>query len=462
MPSAPALLLSALLVWATIPYGSVTPAGELILRWAAFALLALAVLRRSGNQALRRAAGPAMAITGLGLLGLLQSLSWPSGLVELLSPEHLHLARRAGLGATADLPSRLPLSLAPAQSRSVALTLASLAALLVVGASIGRRRRGRRWLAAALAAAALVQLAVGASRLLAGSAEPPASALVVPTNRLLGTYANPNHLALFFEIALAVCGAGLWWAWRRARRSSGLRGMRVLLAGLLTGAVLLALILTRSRAGILAAAAGIAVQAAVVALLGRSRWRRLAVAAMVTVGTLTAVGAVLRPHLGRLLETPWMEVVWSDRTLVSRQTLEIWALFPLLGSGMGTFEEAYPLVQSHDLTRVGWTHAHNDWAEALATGGLAAVGLIVFGLVALLRRLRTNLLEARRSEDQAAVLAAFGALTAVGIHELLDFGLTIPANAAALAAVCGAAAGVQVRPRPADGRSRGSRHGPPT
>ncbi len=60
------------------------------------------------------------------------------------------------------------------------------------------------------------------------------------------------------------------------------------------------------------------------------------------------------------------------------------------------------------------------------------------------------------------MLAAFGALTAVGIHELLDFGLTIPANAAALAAVCGAAAGVQVRPRPADGRSRGSRHGPPT
>jgi hypothetical protein len=54
----------------------------------------------------------------------------------------------------------------------------------------------------------------------------------------------------------------------------------------------------------------------------------------------------------------------------------------------------------------------------------------------------------KRSEDRAAGIAAAGALVAVGLHSFADFGLTMPANAFALAVVVGAALGAETNERP--------------
>jgi hypothetical protein len=71
--------------------------------------------------------------------------------------------------------------------------------------------------------------------------------------------------------------------------------------------------------------------------------------------------------------------------------------------------------------------------------------LLALGLVSAGRRLLRRLRAAERSEDRAAALAALGALVGVGLHELVDFGLTMPANSFTLAIVVGAALGVRVR-----------------
>ena len=55
-------------------------------------------------------------------------------------------------------------------------------------------------------------------------------------------------------------------------------------------------------------------------------------------------------------------------------------------------------------------------------------------------------MEGERSEERAAALAAIGACVGVGIQELLDFGMTIPANSVTLAVVCGAALAVPRQP----------------
>jgi hypothetical protein len=47
--------------------------------------------------------------------------------------------------------------------------------------------------------------------------------------------------------------------------------------------------------------------------------------------------------------------------------------------------------------------------------------------------------DAERSLDQAVLLAAMGAVIATMVHSLLDFGLTMPANAALLCILCGLA-----------------------
>ncbi len=440
-----AVLLVAVLVWAPLPYGSVTPGGELLVRLAACLLLGVVLWGAASWRELRPVVWPAGAVAALAVLGWLQAAPWPAGLVALLSPERLRIERLAEQTAGVAPAGWVPLSLAPEVSRSTALSIASVAAVLLAAAAVGSRRRGRRWIAAALFAGAVLQPAAGARRLLAGVPEAtPGSALAEPTNRLIGSFVHPNQLALLLEIALAVAVAVVWWAWSGARR----RGPDGIGPGHLVGAVLLlaalavSLVLTRSRAGILGAAAAAVVQSGALLVALGFRWRRLAILA----GGAAAVGAValtvLRRPLGRLLETPLGELVWAQRAEVWSETVELWTRFPLVGSGLGTFADGLPLVESAALTGGTWLHAHNQWVELLATGGVLGAAVVAVGLVALVRRLAAVLGSAIATEERAAALAALGALTAAGVHELFDFSLTAPANAIALAAVCGAAAGV--------------------
>ncbi|MEO1370126.1 MAG: hypothetical protein AAFX50_23330, partial [Acidobacteriota bacterium] len=57
------------------------------------------------------------------------------------------------------------------------------------------------------------------------------------------------------------------------------------------------------------------------------------------------------------------------------------------------------------------------------------------------RRLWKVYRRGRRSEDRAGGLAVLGAATAALLHSFVDFGLTIPANAFALATMVGLACG---------------------
>ena len=120
-------------------------------------------------------------------------------------------------------------------------------------------------------------------------------------------------------------------------------------------------------------------------------------------------------------------------------TLELWQRFPVAGSGMASFREAFPLLQPAAIPG-GWWHAHNDWLEGLATLGIPGAVLFLGGLGLLVLRLFQVLAGDNRAEDRAAALAAYGALAAVAVHSALDFGLTLPANALTLAILVGAAA----------------------
>jgi O-antigen ligase len=128
--------------------------------------------------------------------------------------------------------------------------------------------------------------------------------------------------------------------------------------------------------------------------------------------------------------------------------LALWRRFPVTGSGLGTFRDAFPLVQPPDL-RGTWWHPHSDLLEVLVTAGVVGVALAAGGLWGLTARLATVLREGGRSEDRAAALAAFGILVSVALHESFDFGLSMPGNAVTLAVLLGAAATARTRERSA-------------
>jgi O-antigen ligase len=113
--------------------------------------------------------------------------------------------------------------------------------------------------------------------------------------------------------------------------------------------------------------------------------------------------------------------IWSD-------TLRLAADFPFFGSGFGTLAEVYPRYQSvYAGQRL--IHAHNDWVQLFAEGGLAGT-LAVLALVggygaAAVRRLG-------RRRDREAVALALGGLTgmvAFLLHSFTEFNAHIPANA---------------------------------
>jgi hypothetical protein len=429
-----AVVLALLLLWAPLPFASVTRWGSAVVQVVAFAALTFAALTARSRD-LRAVAAPAAALAAVAVLGALQSLSWPRTLASVLSPRH------AALTGEGSAEGPVLLSLAPDSSLRTALTWAAAAAVLIVSAVASRRRDRRRWLGAAVLAAALFQVLYGAGRWVTRATEIWGVGVPGDPARLRGSFVNPDHLALYLEISLAIAFAWGWWALRRARRDVSAE-RRLLLAAppVLVWLILFAgLAFTGSRGGL--AAAVFAAVAQGLLLAGAARRKGLApVGALAVLAGMGVVAAVnLQAGFGRLAATSVYEITWNARRVVYAATWDLWQGFPWLGTGLGAFRDSLALTQPAELPGTWW-HAHSDWLELLATAGLLGAAAFLLGLVLLVVRLARGWTADRRSEDRAAILAALGALVSLAIHESIDFGLTMPACAITLAALVGAAA----------------------
>lgn len=420
----PLALLALLLLWAPLPFGSVTPMGVAI-AVTLVAVLAAGVASRGQAPTVRGVRGVLVGLAGLGLLGMLQASRLVGRLLAL-----------AGVSPAAHVPEHLAsvapptLSLAPALSRQAAVGWWALALLFVSAMALGRQRRAKPWLLAAAVVAAAFQALYGWRQWRAAPYEILGREVPGPP-RLRGTFVNADHLAVLFEIVMAICIAWGWWAWRRSRREPRLLYRLTWLVPPVVCwlASAAALVGTGSRAALAAVVIGCIVQAALV-FGPRRRW-------LVPVGLLVAVAAAATllvsrgpsPGLGRQLSRPAYEVLHSSRFVVWGPAFSLWRGSPWIGTGLGTFEEGFPRVQPVELRRERWGRAHNDPLELLVTGGMVGVGLLGLALVSLIRRLWRVYRLGGRHSARAAALAALAALPAVVLHEGVDFGLTIPANA---------------------------------
>jgi len=452
-----ALALAALLVAAPLPFGSVAPGPAATLLVAVLGALALALWTPAADSAgpmPRQLVVATGALAAIALLGWLQALPAPAAIAQFLAPESVRLTRQAqelagpapGASVAATGGDFLPLSLAPAASRAAALDWLLPAAGFLAGAILGSSRRVRRTLGGALLLAGAVQVTIGVAQWISRSNTLWGVTLTAMGARLRGSYVNPNHLALFLEIALAVAFAWVWWAVRRTYLDGGRAEDRLLGVGPPAFVFLLlfgGLVLTGSRAALVSALAAMAVQGAVIGSQRGRKWLLIGGLAvgLAGVAALAALGA--EGAFTRLTASSVDELGGGYRIEAALATFDLFRLFPLTGSGLGTFQAAFPLVQPPTIPGF-WRHAHADWVEFLATTGLVGAALLGIGLFFYGKRLRQVVLHGERSEGRAAGLAALGALVAVGIHSCADFGLTTPANALALAVVAGAAGATRV------------------
>lgn len=461
--------LVAFFIWLfalPLPFGSIIERARLPLVAVPLALAALAALlrlyairdRTSAPQPTRAWLIWTFGTLAFLLAGALQLVPLPKWLVALLSPESReiwnaasHVASLAGVR----VGSFHPISVDPDATAFELVRITALLATFMIAATLIRTHKQRMSLAVVLSLAAIFEMVFGVREAALERYEIWGWVNRLIFHRVTGTFVNPNHFAHYIAIVLPMAlfiGAVAWhrsgspeapWM-HRVRFLIERYALQAAFAIASTVASVAAILLAQSRGALLALAAGVLLTAA---FLPGKRIARLAFAG---VGGLVLV-ATLVLFLGpERTVARFVPNEFERQTLVGRRVgiaaaAALWQRFPVLGSGLGTFDRVVFMAQHEDLGKT-YHHAHNDYMEIAATAGtigvLIALCTLVGGYASLVKMtFGTEAAELSWSR-RAYQVAALTSLTIAMVHALFDFNFFIPSNPATLAAVCGAAVAV--------------------
>ncbi|MGQ9635490.1 MAG: O-antigen ligase family protein [Bryobacteraceae bacterium] len=148
---------------------------------------------------------------------------------------------------------------------------------------------------------------------------------------------------------------------------------------ILAGVIYASVIASNSRAGSVLCTALLVAVPAVAALRKACDSRRL----LLTTAALVGAAALFTAVVGwsRLLERLRHPDPFVHRREMLLSSLEMGKDRPWMGFGLGTYQEAYPTYALFDIGLIV-NHAHNDWAEWLAEGGVPFL-VITIGFAAL-------------------------------------------------------------------------------
>jgi putative inorganic carbon (hco3(-)) transporter len=424
-------MLLAYVAIAPVPYGGITRGGMLALELFAFTTLALTFF---GHPRLARLTGvktSIAALIGIAILGIVQLLPMNVGRSATIYRDAATTLK--AFGRPAPTPR---ISIAPTETWDTILLTLAYVALFVSAVLLLRSRTRRRLFAAVLLASALLQIVIAAA--------------FREGDRIHGSFVNPNHFAGYLNIALAIAFGVLWRevlhyrdsgrrTTERARRFESVF-IRVSLRIVLWGTIAAGLGLTQSRAGILVA---VLVTLALLSIapshprINQRRWSFAgAGAAIVAAAIGFTILTVRQQPIIRFLGSDPRDPASDLRLSLWRLSIDAWRNFPILGSGLGTFREAFRRVQPRDFNYYV-EFAHSDPLQLLVTGGLIGFALGAIAMLALMIALLRRWHREQRREESAMLLGAFGAVLALALHGLVEFNLSIPAIPATLACVAG-------------------------
>jgi O-antigen ligase len=431
------LLLVSFVALVPFPYGSVTPTGGFLLTASAFAIAAIAFLTRPPARRIGVAMVPLAALALIAIAGVIQLV--PMAMQTLRSVSPVSAATYVDANETLRLfnrPALAPkISIAPADTKATILLTLAYASLFASAAILCPTRRRRRILLGAFLLSATIHVLY--STVTTGALE-----------RLHGTFINPNHFAGYLQIALA-CAFGI--AWRELmynkERADGIRDLAdrwekraipLALSILLWAVIAAGVALTRSRGGILAATFA-TVTLVVLASLHRRATRTATPIVLVLVsGLLFVVFTTGNAPILRFLGSDPRDIGTDTRTEIWSSSIRAFHRAPLLGTGLGTFREAFRRVQPASIEGLV-EQAHNDFLQMLVTGGWIGAALVTIAFASMLLILIRAWLRQEHREESAFALAGIGAMISLMLHGLVEFNMSIPAIPATLAVIVGLA-----------------------
>jgi O-antigen ligase len=214
---------------------------------------------------------------------------------------------------------------------------------------------------------------------------------------------------------------------------TGQKGAALLACGFV---VLVALLLSGSRGGIVATALGLCI-------LGTLTLRRRKKGSAEQREAIIVIGAVLLVAtfmgFGDVLIGKFTREGLYDLGRVQVFTITIGSILhaPMLGYGYGTFEDVFPMFRDQSMNPCcTWDKAHNTYLEVFQGLGLIFGSMLVASVVLLVIRCVKGAITRRQNEIIPCVAASVAFL--LGAHSLVDFSLQMQAVAITFMAVLGA------------------------
>ncbi|MBE3145235.1 MAG: O-antigen ligase family protein [Planctomycetes bacterium] len=383
-------------------------------------------------------------------VSFLQVVPLPASIVKILSPRAYGITLglvRDGLAAPSGW---LTLSLAPSATLSEFVLILCYGIFGFLVLRTVRSRRQVEIFVLVIVASALFQALYGMAEMFSGHEMIFGRVKRFGAGSVTGTYVNRNHFAGFLEMAFPL---SLGYLLVKARYFAMEKGLSIrqrilwfgqeslqwtLLLGLVPAFIGVGLVFSKSRSGIM-----VLVVTAVLAAAATASWREFSeeegegsgpgtkrrfgriVRLVVMVVLAAAVWLGIGPVIDRFSE---MDISYEARRLFYENTVEMIGDYPWVGTGKGTYVDAYAMYEEVD-DSVKLSYAHNDYLEFAAENGVVAGGALAAAGIGLAVWLAAMWRRRRSSFAKGIGLGAMLGVTAILIHGFTDFNLQIPANA---------------------------------
>jgi O-antigen ligase len=365
------------------------------------------------------------------LFCLFQMAPLPFSFLQKFSPNTAGLYQRLGLAPAFGPGPLLPLSLSLSATSAALLKWLAYASIFFVVATFTAQETGlfpQAWIVWLLVAVFIIGFADAIYGLYAYLNHSDSLLWFKKeyyADCVAGTYINRNHFAGLMNMCIPV-SIGLFVSSITSRVKAGrFLFLYFLCAG--TIVMVLGLIFSMSRMAQLSlAVAALLVLLLMAATKTRHTTLPLVLALVLGVGFLWGMWKGLAP-----VEERWQTIESgnAERSLIWQSTLKLIKSFPLTGTGLGTYELAYPPYKPQKLGATIVDHAHSDYLEFLSEAGLIGfIPWLAFFLLFLVSSVRA-LLKGRNQYSILLGASGLAAITAMLVHSLADFNLQIPANA---------------------------------
>jgi O-antigen ligase len=438
LPSILATLLFAVVAAAPLPLGANRPFG-----WSALALLIGGVLVGWGAMILRRPDLLSVpfrryrtAILGFGLLA-----AWIFAQSFILPPGFPHHPIWDGAGdfAAPTPASSGAISMAPAETLTGLMRIVCYGAIVFLGLHLGRERLNAErglWI---LGLAAFAYSFYGLLVFFAGIDMVGFYPKILYLDSVTGPFVNRNSFATYAGLGLLVILALLFGEIDRARPIEGAAGRpapgylgstRFWVLVVMAIVIAAALALSRSRGGFASSLIGLITLFVIAGARPGQRFRPIAIGLPLVI---ILISAFLLS--GGLMHRMVSEDSETTRRLIYTDTLRAIADHPLLGTGLGSFADAFSPYREPALldTDGTITMAHNTYLELALELGVPAFVSYMLILAALAWACARGSFVRRRDWIYPALAVAASVL--VALHSLVDFSLQMPAIAATYALI---------------------------